>query len=282
VTRDLLAEPERLPALLDHDELSPELALVDPDLAERARGALPGIPLTEIRLSEKLEVDQTSQTSAPSIPQPGPDPVDVAELASAPAPAPRTGPRRRLFALAAFTVVAVAAVVALALPRALDAPRSRTSANVRSVAAPVPAAPAAGGAKAINKKAKPIDHRKARHRRAPDTRARERKPAPKKDTSAPPVSSRHVAKVKHQAAPARQRARALPDFVWVPVKNATGYLVEFRAGSKVVLRARTRAARLHLLARQLHPGRYRWLIWRVGKSGSPIGKPLVDSGVRVR
>jgi hypothetical protein len=92
-----------------------------------------------------------------------------------------------------------------------------------------------------------------------------------------------VSKRKHKAAPAvSQRAHALPDFVWVPVKNARGYLVEFRAGSKVVVRVRTRAARLHVSPKQLHRGRYRWLVWRVSASGSPMGRPLVDSNLKVR
>jgi hypothetical protein len=69
--------------------------------------------------------------------------------------------------------------------------------------------------------------------------------------------------------------------VWAPIKNARGYLVEFLTGSKVVLRVRTRAARLHVSPKQLHRGRYRWLVWRVGTSGSPIGRPLVDSNLKV-
>jgi hypothetical protein len=70
--------------------------------------------------------------------------------------------------------------------------------------------------------------------------------------------------------------------VWVPAKNASGYLIEFRSGSKLVLRARTRAARLHVSRNRLHRGRYRWSVWALNHAGSPAGKPLVDSNVRIR
>jgi hypothetical protein len=94
--------------------------------------------------------------------------------------------------------------------------------------------------------------------------------------------SRRVSKPKHKAPAVPPRAHTLPDFVWAPVKNARGYLVEFLAGSKVALRVRTRAARLRLSAKQLHRGRYRWLVWQLGAAGAPIGEPLVDAKVSVR
>jgi hypothetical protein len=62
----------------------------------------------------------------------------------------------------------------------------------------------------------------------------------------------------------------------------SGYLVEFLAGSKIVLRARTRAAKLHVSARALRPGTYRWVVWGLNNRGAPTGKPLVDSSVRIR
>jgi hypothetical protein len=68
----------------------------------------------------------------------------------------------------------------------------------------------------------------------------------------------------------------------VPAKNAHGYLIEFRSGSKLVLHVRTRFARLHVSRTRLQRGRYRWLVWALNSSGSPTGKPLVDSNVRIR
>jgi hypothetical protein len=311
VTRDPTGRAEQPSALLD-GELSPELALVDPEIAERARAALPDITLTEIRLGRSLQV---GQTPAPSVPQSARGPVAVAEPAPAPARAlvrptdppappddeirrvfhePRLEPRRgRRSTLAALVILGAAAAVALLLPRALDGPSSPTSANRHSSGAPASAvAPDAHQAKAkgtstakakVTSKAKPKAHKRAtprptRHARPPHKAKR----APTKHAAALPASSRHVSRHKRKAPPVQQRTRALPDFVWVPVKNASGYLVEFRAGSKVALHVRTRGARLHVSTKQLHPGRYRWLVWRVDKSGSPIGKPLVNSNVRVR
>jgi hypothetical protein len=291
----------------DGDELSPELALVDPDVAERARAALPDITLTEIRLSLSIKVKQTPAPAAPhsipepvAVPEPAPTPAPAPTLvrpADAPAPPPydeihrvfhepRSGPRRlRRSALAALVIAGVAAGVALALPRTLDGPSPQTSSKRRSSETSAPAAPAvhrlkSNGTSKVNtkarKKAAPSPTRHARP-------AHKAKRVPKKHAAAPPVSSRHVSKPKpKRKAPAvPPRAHALPDFVWAPIKNARGYLVEFLTGSKVVLRVRTRAARLHVSPKQLHRGRYRWLVWRVGTSGSPIGRPLVDSNLKV-
>jgi hypothetical protein len=301
VTSDLHSEAEPLPALLE-DELSPELALVDPDVAERARDAMPDVTLTEIRVSLSIKIEQAA---APAVQQPAPKPVAVAESAPAslqdppsalvrpgdrPAPPayddirgvfhePRLSPRsRRRSTLAALVILGVAAGVALAMPRALDGPK--TSANRRSSAAGVPVVPGAHRKKAKGpSKAKPKAHAKAAAgptvHAHPAHKAKRARRAPKRHGAVPPVSHR-----KPKAPVGRQRV--LPDFVWVPVKNASGYLVEFRSGSEVVLRARTRAAKLRVLARQLRRGRYRWLVWVVGKSGSPVGKPIVDSNVTIR
>jgi hypothetical protein len=70
--------------------------------------------------------------------------------------------------------------------------------------------------------------------------------------------------------------------VWVPVKGASGYVVEFRSGSKLVLRAHTRTARLRVSTKQLRRGHYRWQVWALNQAGARIGKPLVDSAVRIR
>jgi hypothetical protein len=89
-------------------------------------------------------------------------------------------------------------------------------------------------------------------------------------------------KAKHRAKAARRSPTPIPDFVWVPVKNAHGYLIEFRSGSKLVLRVRARFARLHVSRTRLRRGRYRWLVWALDSAGSRTGKPLVDSNVRIR
>ena len=296
VTRDPHSEAERLPALLDDDELSPELALVDPDVAERARDALPDITLTEIRLSLSIKVEQTP---APPVPQSAPEPVAVGEPTPAPAlvlPADRPPPpaydeirkvfheprlaprRRRRSTMAAVVILGIAAGVALALPRALDGPTSRASADRGSSAARAPTVPAAHGAKA---KRTSEAHKKAAARLSPAARpVHKAKPTAKRHAAAPPVVTKPVS--KHRPKPVLPSRTTIPDFVWVPAKNVSGYLIEFRSGSKLVLSVRTRAARLHVSRRRLHRGRYRWLVWALNNSGSSAGKPLVDSRVRIQ
>ena len=298
VTRDPHSEVERLPALLDDDELSPELALVDPDVAERARDALPDITLTEIRLSLSIKVEQTP---AARVPQSAPEPGAVAEPAPAlvltadrPAPPaydeirnvfhePRLATRRRRHStMAALLILGVAAGVALALPRALDGPTSRASADRTSSAARAPTPPAAHRAKAKRTSlAKPPARKKAAARLSPTARPTQKaKPTAERHAAVPPVVTKPVS--KHQPNAVHLSRTTIPDFVWVPAKNASGYLIVFRSGSKLVLRVRTRAARLHVSRRRLNRGRYRWLVWALNKAGSPAGEPLVDSRVRIR
>jgi hypothetical protein len=278
------------------------MALVDPDFAERARDALPDITLTEIRFSLSIKVQQTPALPVPQFP---PELVAVAEPEPAAAPAlvlpaerpapppydevrrvfhePHFAPRRRSRStMAGVVILGVAAGVALAMPRALNGPTLRTSANRRSSTARVPTGPAAHRAKAKRtSKTKPPAHKKAAARRSPAPRAAHKAKQTAKDrAAAPPVVTKPVSKPRPK--PVHPARPALPDFVWAPVKTASGYLIEFRSGAKLILRVRTRAARLHLSRKQLHRGRYRWLVWALNHSGSPAGKPLVDSNVRIR
>lgn len=312
VTEDSHNGAEALPVLPD-GELSPELVLVDPDIAELARNALPDVTPTEIRLSVSLKLQMPAAAEPPppaaAVVVAEPPPPTVAEAAATsptaarlartpdvpPPPAyedvrrvfhePRIDLRRHRHSMRpALLILAVAAGVALALPRALDGPSSKTSAARRTALTGTPAhhrskAKARAKPKA---KVKPKAHKQPAAKPARHTRpAHKAKAAPKKHALAPPAA-RHVSKPKPKRHAVRPHVRMLPDFVWVPVKNARGYLVEFLAGSKVALRARTRAARLRLSVKQLRPGRYRWVVWQTGASGAPIGKPLVDSRVRVR
>jgi hypothetical protein len=186
--------------------------------------------------------------------------------------------------LAAVLILGVAAGVALALPRALDRQGSQTSAGRLGLhsSAAAQATPHAQRAKPKRKSAaKPRAHKKAAARRSRAAQpVHKAKPTAKRHASAPRAATKPVS--KHRPTAVHPSRPAIPDFAWVPAKNASGYLIEFRSGSKLVLRARTRAARLHVLRKRLHRGRYRWLVWALNHAGSPTGKPLVDSNVRVR
>ena len=76
-------------------------------------------------------------------------------------------------------------------------------------------------------------------------------------------------------------ARSIPDFVWAAAKGADDYRVEFLLGSRVVHTARTTGPRLHVAATTLQPGRYRWRVWALDKSGARVGRPIVDASVNI-
>jgi hypothetical protein len=289
----------------DDGDLSPELALVDPDVAERARLALPDITLTEVRLSLSLKIEQTAQPPARPIDRPvvhvaaSAPPIEatvVPVAAPAPPPTPAYDEIRRVFheprfsgrrrgrsTLVALLVLGAAAGTALALPRALDGRGSEKSADRLQPSAKATHAPSASRPKAKSA-SKPKAHREARARRtkrvsssAGTTKAAGTGKATVTHTRSRPKPKRKVTPVSVRRAP-----RVIPAFVWVPVKGASGYLVEFRSGSKLVLRAHTRTARLRVSTKQLRRGHYRWQVWALNQAGARIGKPLVDSAVRIR
>ena len=77
-------------------------------------------------------------------------------------------------------------------------------------------------------------------------------------------------------------ARSIPDFVWVAAKGAVRYRIEFVLGTRVVHTATTGVSRLHVARRELPPGRYRWRVWALDKSGARVGRALVDASVNIR
>ena len=262
------------------DDLTPELALVDADAAESARLALPDITLTESRILMAHEAARAARQAFH-------EPI-------------RERPSRLRRSMLAVLIVGCAASIALAFDwrgsetsveslrpstgATLGAPSSRprhsgTRSPAKPKSRPKTRARQAGGVGSAGhaKKSTATGHAAAR---PAASRRPAAKPKPRQHASAPGAATKPVS--KHRPTAVHPSRLAIPDFVWVPAKNATGYLIEFRSGSKLVLRARTWAARLHVSRKGLPRGRYRWLVWALNHAGSPAGKPLVDSNVRIR
>jgi hypothetical protein len=287
---------------LDADEpLSPELALIDPEAAERARVALPDIALTESRIATR-PAEQAAPRLAPLRDRNGARTAaavqgttyeEIRRAAREPVtPARRSRHRRRHWTLAVL-LAGLGAGAALALPRTLDGQKSETPAERSTpTAKPALAAPVPRRTRSRpTKPAKPkIRHAVPQQRTGTSKRRThaKSKPATRQAVQTQTHSQSQVSKPASNAAPAPKPRSAstarpvIPDFVWAPARHVTVYRVEFRSGSRLVLRVRTRAARLHVLRKQLRPGRYRWLVWGLNRAGSPVGKPLVDAKVRVR
>jgi hypothetical protein len=82
-----------------------------------------------------------------------------------------------------------------------------------------------------------------------------------------------------ETAPAPRPAPSPRTFVWVPVKGADAYEVQFFRGSRRVLLTRTSQPRLVLLTGRaggpgrrffLAPGAYRWYVWPLFRTASSV------------
>jgi hypothetical protein len=223
------------------EPVSPELVLVDPELARRARAELPA-----------------AETRRPA----------PARVAAEPAPKKRASRTARLLRLAAALVIAGTLVSPAVTPLA------------RNGTAPPPAAVVAGESPL----ARPAQQSPAPTRAEPRQRAAKATPATapadKSTPAAAPAQKSTRAKrpaAKRRAAP--PVARAPRTFVWVPVKGADAYEVQFFRGSRRVLLTRTSRPRLEVLTGRargsgqrfvLTPGSYRWYVWPLFRSGSAV------------
>ena len=226
------------------EPVSPELVLVDDDLAARAREALPD----------------------PSRPQRA-----VAETTR---PTPEVPPRRphsHLRAIVVFGCLAVAFVVAVAL--ALEfVPRS--SRPTVATGGGVPAAPAAPKTTAATPT---VTHAKAPVKQARARKAKS-KPLPTKKRSTPRASApRRAPRPTARAAVKVERV-----FSWHRFQGAAYYQVSLRRGATPVYEARTpkRTASIRL---ELRPGRYHAVVRPAmpTDAGIVLGPAIVDTIVKV-
>jgi hypothetical protein len=216
------------------EPLTPELALVDPDLGRRARAQLPDEEEREQPRRPRVAI--APPVAAPARPAPAPvaQPVHPAPVRPAPRPVRRRSrgkaARRLLF------LVILAAGAAFAVMRVEPLKHFFWKSRAATVA------PASG----------------ARATSTPTTAAK-----PRNGPTAPPTP-----KTSGPTKPATPAASQSRTFVWAPVADADYYLVVFSRGDDKIFRARPSSPRLVLPAHwtfhgthyNLLPGRYSWIV----------------------
>jgi hypothetical protein len=241
--------------------VSPELVLVDPELATRARAALPDHPWP-----------------APVRIEPRPRPAE-------PGGAP-VGLKFWMFILGVIVLVGALTLVSTrdrpTLAAEVEGNEGRVPAtSTSSVAQPKPKP---GAAKPKPRAARPKSTQRSGENRArssppPSGRPRTQTPArPRAQTPAPPTRRT----VPRRAV--RQGFRPARIFSWPPRAGASYYQVVFLRNSKPFYRTRTTAARLRLPERvRFTAGIYRWTVRPAiaSDAGIVLALPVVDSTFRV-
>ena len=299
---DVLVTPVAIAPPAIDEPVSPELALVDPELRERLRDLLPEIelelPPPLLRALPDPEPEDAAALAPPpgSVPAPGP--------AAVPAPVqqvpvyvyPARGDRFRSFAKAFALGAAAATVVTVGVVAELGEgpPAAQEPAAIPPrVAAPTPASTAAGGA-AARQTPKPSTARGSGNGRAA---AQEKTPAtaPKTQRQAAkkPAPTPSGAASRKSARPTKKPAAATPTlepkrFAWAPVDGAVGYRFELFRGDKQVLEVRTTTPAYELESSWRHggktetltPGGYKWYVWPIFSSG-PAAAAVVQARLSV-
>lgn len=235
--------------------LSPELVLVDTDLAVSARARLhepgafrPAAPTTITRARHQAPVGTVASPPTPAVVPVGSPPAPPPAAVATPRSAPMW--RHNVARLALVTLGLFAA--AAALSGTLTSSGTTGADDTLAAPAPVIGTPLTSG--------------------TASTAPRAAAPAPLQPQA--PLSA------------ARQPART---FAWAPVQNARAYEVQIFRGPRLVLVSRTKQPRLTLrpawryqgVSFKITPGAYRWYVWTVDAGGAKARKPVVQAKLMI-
>jgi hypothetical protein len=235
------------------EPLTPELALVDPELARVARGQLPAPGGTQLSMP-------TSTSAAPE----APPRFEVTGTEREPPPPPRRARRgRRVVLGAALLLVAMATIYAFTPASTVREELSRRDAKTTPSG--------------------PTDHQSTAKARANRTRRSAGLSGAK--VSRHPTSPTGAKTTSAKSTPSSTSQARI--FIWPAVLHASFYKVEFLRSGKRVFEALTSRPRLELPARWVYRGRsFRLLAgvysWRVSPAFGPrarlrYGDPIIRS-----
>jgi hypothetical protein len=248
--------------------VSPELALVDPQLADVARSTLPQedtlarieLLVRAHRIFDSRSLVRAEPHAAPTERVEQSEPIETEPIAPAEAPARapavapgRTGHRRAAVVAGGLAAAAIASALLVGVRIDLSGQPAGADSSVISVPPIGQPGVRANPSKPVAKP-KPRRTTPAPRRKHPTHSSRHRSTAPKPKL--------------HNAAQGRR-------FVWAPAHGASGYRVQFFRGSTLVFEATTKKPEVTLPARwilrgvrrSLTPGSYRWNVWPITPSG---------------
>lgn len=295
---DLVTSVAISPPAID-EPVSPELALVDPELGARLRALM---PVPDIELEPPPANVRVLHLTPPLAEEPLPE-AAAAGPAAVPVAASRGGSFQRLVAafLAGAAVASFVVVGVIAELGESEAPLSSSLVPVPPVVSPPPDAgkqqAAPGPTPGAKKPAAPSSESGAKSTQAPKPNAASRAKTAKQASAAGEAKTTEkqasaARQAKTTAKPAKSKApgpAAEPRrFAWAPVPGALSYRVELFRGDEQVLRATTKDPTFELgpqwrhggRVERLTPGSYRWYVWPVLRSGA-AAKAVVQARLNV-